>query len=75
MYIGLHVKCPLFLSDFNETCILSTEFRKTLKYQISKKIRPLGAELFHADRRTKHKAKLTVAFGNFAKVPKNWQRL
>jgi len=28
MYIGLHVKYPLFLSDFNETCVLSTDFRK-----------------------------------------------
>jgi len=28
------------------------DFRKTLKYQISWKIRPAGAELFHADRRT-----------------------
>ena len=29
----LHVKCPLFLSDFNKTLI----FRKKLKYQISSK--------------------------------------
>ena len=34
-YIGLHVKYPFFLSDFNATCISSTEFRKTVKYQIS----------------------------------------
>ena len=34
MYTGLHVKFPLFLSDFNEACTFSTEFRKILKCQI-----------------------------------------
>jgi len=28
MCIGLHVKCPLFLPDFNETRIFSTVLRK-----------------------------------------------
>ena len=35
MYIGPHVKCPLFLSDFNETWNFSKYCRKILKYQIS----------------------------------------
>ena len=35
MYIGLHVKCPLYLSDWNETWIFWTDFPKTLTYQIS----------------------------------------
>ena len=35
MYTGLHVKYPLFLLDFNEIRILSTDFRKILKFQIS----------------------------------------
>ena len=34
------------------------------------KIHPVGAELFHADRQT-DTTKLTVAFRNFAKAPKN----
>ena len=35
IYIGLHVKYPLFLTDFNETRILSTDVQKILKFQIS----------------------------------------
>jgi hypothetical protein len=35
------------------------------------KIRPVGAELFHADSRT-DMTKLIVAFRNFANAPKNY---
>ena len=34
MYIDLHVKYPLFLSDINGSWIFATDFRKILKYQI-----------------------------------------
>ena len=47
MYIGLHVKYPLFFPDFNETWIFSI---LSENYQIFMKIRPVGAELFHSDR-------------------------
>jgi hypothetical protein len=35
MYIGLHVKYPLFLLGFNETWKFSTDIPEILKYEIS----------------------------------------
>jgi len=37
MYIYLHVKYPLFLSDINGTKNFSTDFRKLHGYEISRK--------------------------------------
>ena len=37
MYTGLHVKCPLFLSDFNETSNFSSDFRNIFEYHTSRK--------------------------------------
>jgi hypothetical protein len=51
MYIGLHVNYPLFLTDFNEILIFATDFRKNHQMSNVAKIRPVGAELFNADRR------------------------
>jgi len=44
MYIGLHVKYPLFLSDFYETWIFSTYFRKITQIPHFTQIRPVGAQ-------------------------------
>jgi hypothetical protein len=65
------MKYHLFLSDLMKLC-LSLQIWE--KYSIWKfiKIRPVGAELFHADGRTDI-TKQTVAFRNFAKAPKKWE--
>ena len=75
---GSFVKSPLFLSDFNEIKIISTDFRKILKYQFFMKIRPVGAELFHGDGRTDGRTErkmdtttLIEGFLNSAKAPTN----
>jgi len=52
MYVGPHVQYPLFLSDFNENCIFSTVFSRNPQISNFIKIRPVGAELIHANGRT-----------------------
>ena len=49
IYICLHVKYPLFLSDFNKTWIFLVTLSKNTQISNFMKIRPVGAELIHAD--------------------------
>jgi len=49
MYTVLHVKYPLFLSDFNETNFLD-RFSENTQILNFMKIRPVGIVLFHADK-------------------------
>jgi len=69
MSVGLHAKCRFFLSGFNEHRIFSTDFRKNTKISDFMKIRPVGAELFYADRRT-DMTKRIVVVRKFANAPK-----
>jgi len=78
MCIGLHVYYPYFLSDFNQNRIFFMDFTKNTQISSFMKIRPVGAELCHADRRrdgqTDKQTDMTMliaAFYNFAKAPEN----
>jgi len=71
MYIGLRIKCPLFLSYFNKTYIFPTVLKKYIRISNFTKIRPVGAEFFHADGRMDRHDEAIVAFPNFAKAPTN----
>jgi hypothetical protein len=69
MNTGLHVKYPLFLSDFNETLKFWTNFLKMLKHQIS---RQYVQRKPSCSKRTDGRTEITtliVAFRNFANAP------
>ena len=73
MCIGLHVKWPLFLSEFNESWIFSTDFRTIFKHKFSWKsvLREPECSIGtdgRMDTQTDMK-KLMFAFCNFANSP------
>ena len=55
MHIDIHVKYLLFLSYFNANSIFLDRLLKSTQISNFKKIRPLGAELFHTDGQTDRK--------------------
>jgi hypothetical protein len=70
MYIGLRVIYPLFSSPFNENWILSTDFRKILRYHISwNSVQWEPSFSVRTDRLT-DVTKLIVVFSNFANARK-----
>ena len=72
MSTGIYVEYPLFLFDFYGTWeVFFRQFFFSKNIQISNfmKIRPVGAELLHVDRRT-DMTKLIVALRNFPNAPK-----
>jgi hypothetical protein len=70
MYIGFRVKYPLFSSDFIESWIFSTDFRKILKCQILWKSVPWEPSCSIRTVGRTDMTKLIVFFRNFAKAPK-----
>jgi hypothetical protein len=67
--IGLHVKCPSFLTDFNETWIFSTDFRKIPNINLHEN--PFSGSRIVPCGQT-DMTKLTVDFRNFANEHKNF---
>ena len=64
MYIGLHVKYPLFLSDCNNTWITSTDFKnQNFKFNENPSS---GSRVVPRERADKIKKKLTATFLNFS---------
>ena len=59
MYIGLHVKYPLILSNFNETWIFPTDIRRNAEISNFMKICPVWAELFYTDGRDEAKSRFS----------------
>jgi hypothetical protein len=71
MYIGLNIQYRLFLSDFNETWIFSTDFRKLLNCKINWKSVHWESSCFMRTDGQIDMKKLMVAFQNFAKALKD----
>ena len=69
IYVGVHVKYPLFLSDFSETWIFSTQCRKIPKYQISLKSIQWEPRCFMRTGGQAYTTKLIIALRNFANAP------
>jgi len=67
----LHVKYPLFFSDFHVKLASLDRFPKNNKISIFMKIHAVGAEMFRAERRTDGSTDMTkpiVSFRKFANV-------
>ena len=75
-YVGLHIKHPLLLSNFNDTWFISTDFRKIIICLISwKSVQREPSCSVLTDGRT-DLTKLIAAFRNFVKARKKiaWLR-
>jgi hypothetical protein len=69
MYFCLHVMCPLFMSDFSETWIFSSDFRKIHKYKLSRKSIQWHPSCFMRTDRQTDITGLILSFRKFANAP------
>jgi len=66
MCIGLHVKYPLFLSDFNETGIFLDKCSNNTEILNFIKILPREVELFHSERQTDRHDEANSRYSQFS---------
>jgi hypothetical protein len=66
MCLRPHENCPFFLSDFNKTCIISTNFPKISHIRFNQNLSS-GSRVVPCERTDM--TKLIVGFRNFANTP------
>jgi hypothetical protein len=64
---GLHIKCPLFLSDFSVSWIFSQIFEKFPIIKVCENP-SIGSRVFPCGQTDGHMTKLVVVFHNFGKA-------
>jgi hypothetical protein len=70
-YLGLHVKCPIVVSDFNQLWSFSTHFRKSHQYQISQKYIHWGPCCYVHTYIQTDMTRLVGSFRDYANAPRN----
>ena len=76
MFIDIHAKYPLFSSDFNKNLNFLDRFSENTQISNFMKIRPVEAELFHANgQMDRHDEANSRFFRNFEKTLKKEKNL
>jgi len=74
MFIGVHVKYPVFSSEFNENLISSIDLRDIFKYQISwKSVEWEPSCYVRKDRQTNRNDEANIHFSQFCEASKRFE--